>query len=162
MSPQSEANQLCTYRCKITRWHPHCRSQFHYNDVIYEPDDVSNHQRLECLLNRLFMRRSNKTSKLRVTGLCEGNPSVTGGSPSQRASNAENVSIWWRHHVIGPLFCITYPAPFSWRDSEWGKPPLNAILRWNRWPQSYSKWKKYYIKLLQYIMPPKLVAHRLL
>ena len=34
-------------------------------------------------------------SKLRVTGLCEGNPPVTGGFPSQTASNAENVSIWW-------------------------------------------------------------------
>ena len=34
----------------------------------------------------------------RVTGLCEGNPPVAGGFPSQRASNAENVSIWWRHH----------------------------------------------------------------
>ena len=39
-----------------------------------------------------------KISKLRVTGLCEGNPPVTRGFPSQRASNAENVSIWWRHH----------------------------------------------------------------
>ena len=28
-----------------------------------------------------------------------GNLPVTGGFPSQRASNAENVSIWWRHHV---------------------------------------------------------------
>ena len=25
---------------------------------------------------------------------------VTGESPAQMASNAENVSIWWRHHVI--------------------------------------------------------------
>ena len=25
---------------------------------------------------------------------------VTGEFPSQRASSAENVSIWWRHHVI--------------------------------------------------------------
>ena len=29
---------------------------------------------------------------------CEGNPPVTGGFPSQRTSNAENVSIWWRLH----------------------------------------------------------------
>ena len=29
----------------------------------------------------------------------EGNPPVTGGFPSQRASNTENISIWWRHHV---------------------------------------------------------------
>ena len=32
-------------------------------------------------------------------GLCEGNSPVTGKFPSQRASNAENVSIWWRHHA---------------------------------------------------------------
>ena len=29
---------------------------------------------------------------------CEGNPPVTCGFPSKRASNAENVSIRWRHH----------------------------------------------------------------
>ena len=36
-------------------------------------DDVSNHQPHGCLLNRLFRRRSKKTSKFRVTGLCAGN-----------------------------------------------------------------------------------------
>ena len=35
-------------------------------------DGVSNHQRLECLFNRLFSRRSKKTWKLRITGLCGG------------------------------------------------------------------------------------------
>ena len=35
---------------------------------------VSNHQPHDCLLNRLFRRGSKKTSKLRVTGLCEGWP----------------------------------------------------------------------------------------
>ena len=59
---------------------------------------VSNSQPGDCLLNRLFRRRSKKTSKLRVTGLCEGNLPVTNEFPAQRASNAENVSIWWRHH----------------------------------------------------------------
>ena len=44
-------------------------------------DSVSNHQPHHCLLNRLFERRSKKTS-----------------FPAQMASNAENVSIWWRHH----------------------------------------------------------------
>ena len=38
-------------------------------------------------------------SKLCVTGLCEGNPLVTGGFHSQRASDMENVSIWWHHRV---------------------------------------------------------------
>ena len=63
-----------------------------------ERDSVSNHQPNDCLLNRLFGRRSKKTSKPRVTGLCVGNPPVTGEFPAQMASNAENVSIWWRHH----------------------------------------------------------------
>ena len=33
-----------------------------------------------------------------VTGLCAGNSPRTGEFPAQGASNAENVSIWWRHH----------------------------------------------------------------
>ena len=63
-------------------------------------DCVSNHQPYDCLLNRLFRRRSKKTSKLRVTGLCEGKSTGTGEFPAQMASNAENVSIWWRHHAM--------------------------------------------------------------
>ena len=65
-----------------------------------ECDGVLNHRRLHCLLNCLFRRRLKKTSKLRVTGFCEGNSLVTGEFPAQKASNAENVSIWWRHHGI--------------------------------------------------------------
>ena len=55
--------------------------------------------------------RSKKTSKLRVTGLCAGNSPVTGEFPAQRASNAENVSIWWRHHGVRN----TNVCPFCFR-----------------------------------------------
>ena len=65
-----------------------------------ERDGVSNHRRLDCLLNNLFRRRSKKTSKLRVTGLCVGNSPVTGEFPAQRASKVKNVSVWWRHHAV--------------------------------------------------------------
>ena len=58
-------------------------------------DSVSNHQQHDCLFKCLFRRRSKKTSKLRVTGLC----TETGEFPAQMASNAENISIWWRHHI---------------------------------------------------------------
>ena len=44
-------------------------------------DGVSNHQPHGCLLNRLFRRRSKKTSKLRVTGLCVGNSPGPVNSP---------------------------------------------------------------------------------
>ena len=64
-----------------------------------EHDGVLNHQPYQCLLNRLFRRRSKKIAKLRVTGLCAGNSQGTGEFLAQMASNAENVSILWRHHV---------------------------------------------------------------
>ena len=43
--------------------------QWRHNDR----DGVTNHQTHDCLFNGLFRRRSKKTSKLRVTGLWEGN-----------------------------------------------------------------------------------------
>ena len=44
-------------------------------------DGVSNHQPHGCLLNRLFGRRSKKTSQLRVTGLCAVNSPGPVNSP---------------------------------------------------------------------------------
>ena len=79
----------------------------HYSDVIYNGHDgVSNHRRLECLFNCLFRRRSKKTPKFRDTGLCEGNPSVAGGFPSERVSNVEKVSIQWHHHVVNCTYWV--------------------------------------------------------
>ena len=73
-----------------------------------ERDGISNHQHHDCLLNRLYRRRSKKTSKLRVTGLCVGDSPVTGEFPAPRASNAEKVSIWWRHYDWGWSFATTW------------------------------------------------------
>ena len=78
---------------------PHMSLRWRHN----ERDNVSNQQPCDCLLNRLFTRRSKKTSKLRVTGLCAGNSPETGEFPAQRSSNAENGSLWWRHHVIATV-----------------------------------------------------------
>ena len=74
------------------------RAPFHYSDVImnamaFQITGVS----IAC--STIYSGRSKKTSKLRVTGLCEENSPVNGEFPSQRASNAENVSIWWRYRV---------------------------------------------------------------
>ena len=68
--------------------------QWRHNDH----DGVSNRQPHGCLLDRIFRRRSKKTSKLRVTGPLCGEFTGTGEFPPQRASYAENVSIWWRRH----------------------------------------------------------------
>ena len=90
------ASVLYNHGEEIFIWELLVSLQWRHND----PNGVSNHRRLVGLLNRLFRRRSKKTSKPRVTGLWEGNSPVTGEFPSQRASNAENVSIWWRHHGV--------------------------------------------------------------
>ena len=57
-------------------------------------DSVPNHQPQNCLLNRVFMRRSKKPSQPSITGL------GIHRWPAQRASSAVNNSIYWRHHVI--------------------------------------------------------------
>ena len=74
-SSQSRSHSLVTWglSCDSLHWR--------YN----KRDGVSNHRRFDwLLLNRLFRRRSKKTSKLRVTGLCGGNSPVTGEFPAQR------------------------------------------------------------------------------
>ena len=65
-------------------------------------DSVSNHQPCDCLLNRLFRRRS-----------------VTSEFPAQMASNTENVSIWWRHHGC------QWSNPEVYKDTP---PILNVIM----------------------------------
>ena len=88
-------------------WH-HCPNFAHRRPLQWRHngcDSVSSHRPHDCLLNRLFRRISKKTSKLRVTGLCAGNSPGTGEFPAQMASNAENVSIWWRHHAKWWPFC---------------------------------------------------------
>ena len=94
-------DQNQTLLVKVTRGNVSCmicRStlQWRHNQL----DGISNHRRLDGLLNHLFRRGSKKTSKLRVTGLCKGNSPVVSEFSTQRASNVENVSIWWRHHVM--------------------------------------------------------------
>ena len=96
---------------------------------------ISNHQPHDCLLNRLFGLRSKKTSKLRVTGLCEGNSPVTGEFPAQRASNAENVSIWWRHHGMINLFIATQAMGTSidWKPTSVLRNKKLLVPRWHCW-----------------------------
>ena len=52
-----------------------------------------------CKENPFIKGRESGQRWLRVTGLCAGNSPETGEFPAQRAGNAENVSIWWRHHA---------------------------------------------------------------
>ena len=55
---------------------------------------------------RLYRRKSKKTSKLRVTGLYAGNSPVTGEFPTQRASNAKRC-----FHLMTPS-CKHHPGVY--------------------------------------------------
>ena len=66
----SEKNSSCPVRSKIKG--TVLPLQWRHNGF----DGLPNHQPHDCLLNHLFRRRSKKTPKLRVTGLCAGNSPV--------------------------------------------------------------------------------------
>ena len=99
-------------------------------------DSFSNHKPHECLRNRLFRRRSKKTSQLRVTGLCVGNSSGTGEFPAQMASNAESVSFWWRHHVthcfygLTQVLLLSQTYPWNGSHSNWSSGNSHFALKY--------------------------------
>ena len=70
---------------------------WHYSDVIMSA--IASQITSISIVYCWFRCRSKKTSKLHVKGRCAGNSSVTGEFPTQRASNTENVSIWWHHEM---------------------------------------------------------------
>ena len=135
----------------VTSCHNLCILQWCHN----WRDSVSNHQPHDCFLSRLFRRRSKKTSKLRVTGRCSGNSPATGEFPAQMASNAENVSIWWRRHdnwdvPVGRL-AITWTNAgfrivhiFLMNQFQWFLIKRNQLLYENiNLEESSSKWRSF-------------------
>ena len=93
-----------------------------------------------CSLSALDTPLVSKTSKLHVTGLCVGNSPVTSEFPAQRASNAENVSIWWRHHESSQAgSCL---ALCGGRVTRFPFVPLNVfvyISYWAAWVSSQNR-----------------------
>ena len=104
----------------------------------YGRDSVSNHQPHDCLLNRLFRRRSKKTSKLRVTGLCAGN------SPGTVASNRQ-ITVqyefsrwkmghrWWRWWLVTELITRRLPifktTQIDNQSTYWSRNSVAATLQ---------------------------------
>ena len=107
-------------------------------------DGISNHQPYDCLLNRLYGHRSKKTSKLRVTGLCEGNSPGTGEFPAQMASNAENISIWWRRRAKEiPSAFVTH----EWKYFEYSNGYSHRILTKCMYGRVYAHEKKIWFRV---------------
>ena len=69
----------------------------HYNDVIIGAM-ASQITSLIIVYSTVYSGADQETWKLCIDGLCAGNSPGTGEIPAQMASDAENVSIWWRHH----------------------------------------------------------------
>ena len=113
-------------------------------------DCVSNHQPYDCLLNRLFRRKSKKTSKLRVTGLCVGNSPGPVNSPhkgpvTRKMFPFDDVIMWYNHipmkhknlcDVLWDIVCIF--QLFSWgynANKQLGRPTNNTA---NPTPENFT------------------------
>ena len=70
-------------------------------------DSVSNHQPHDCLLNRLFRRRSKKTSKLRASGLCAGN-SPHKCAVTRKRFPFDDVTMWILHWMLSTNKIISH------------------------------------------------------
>ena len=107
----------------------------HYRDVIMSTmaSQITSLTIVSSTVYSVFRRRSTKTSKFRVTGLCVGNSPVTGEFPAQMASNAENVSLWWRHHILtdgrtGPCHVECFYTLFPHSAVLWGNRSMRTCL----------------------------------
>ena len=55
---------------------------------------------LTIVYSTVYSGADQRKHKVSATGLWAVNSLVTGEFPAQIASNAENISNWWRHHVL--------------------------------------------------------------
>ena len=113
-------------------------AQVHYTDVIMSAmaSQITSLTTVYSNVHSGADQRKHQTP--RHWPLC-GNSPVTGEFPAQKASNAKNVSIWWRHHVW----------LVAWRSKPSHEPMLThhlwgsaALLRFHRECSSYQfvKW----------------------
>ena len=75
-------------------------------------DGVSNHQPHDYLLHRLFKAQIKENIKAPRHWPLWNSP-VGGEFPAQMASNAEYVSIWWRHHSKSASMPPQYAHSFA-------------------------------------------------
>ena len=81
------------------------------------------------IVSRHYKNREEENIQVRhYWPFCEGNPSITDGFPSQRASNAESVSMAWR--LIYGIYCVKHWNGYVfWRN----------LRQWLHW--KLSKWQ---------------------
>ena len=81
-----------SYRENAVWWSSVCAKISHNGDVIMSviASQITSLTIIHSTVNSVTDQRKHQSST----------PLTIGEFPAQRASNAENVSIWWRHHVI--------------------------------------------------------------
>ena len=122
-----QTEKLVKYSKEYVKIYPACNT-FQFTSKLLqlrwrhnECDDISNHRRLDCLLNRLFRRRSKKTLKTRhwpLWGEFTGDQWI----PRTKGQWRANVSIWWRHRAK------KYSSSVA--SSVWGN--LLRLCRWRK------------------------------
>ena len=126
---------------------PYSALQWRHN----ERDGVSNHQRLDCLRNRLFRRRSKKTSKLRVTGLCVGNSLVTADFPHQGQYCGNLMAQSWKFvNVMSRYQLFTKPSTepvLIYNQYDLQNTNKNIILLSMRNWTSHFSYCKYFVRI---------------
>ena len=103
LSCKSQIDQIATMvaLCIILCYHGTCSIFFTLQWRHNERHGISYHGRLDWLLNHLLRCISKKTSKLWVIGLkLWAEFTCNRWIPHWKDRNAENISIWWRHHAI--------------------------------------------------------------
>ena len=116
--PKEEARLLARFLDVVCTTESEHRITSHWRHN--EGDGISNHRRLDCLLNRLFRRRSEKTSKLRVTCLREGNSPVTGEFPAQGPVRPKMLAFddVIMGHIVSAVLSRTKSLDM-WNDAAW-------------------------------------------
>ena len=99
-----------------------------------ERDGVSDHRRLDCVLNGLFRRRSKKTSKFRVIGLCEGNLPGPVNSPhiGPVTRNFLHLMTSSCNGMVSRSNLLNRPRPCWWNCNIFANKPWVSFVRLSR------------------------------
>ena len=125
-TPHKEPVMQKTFPCHVTsrRYRFNVPLQWRHNGY----DSVSNHQPHDCLLNRLFKRRSKKTSRLRVDGLCAHKWPVT-----RKMFSFDDVIMHMNsvryHHKNGPSWRFIHMCMHSYSTLAWSLLTLVYLIR---------------------------------
>ena len=137
MAPPEAARKSSRYDCTLKKIYFYqqslCNTLSKFNAFVntkYVDKVVA--QKLKWPASRLFTQASIQTQMKenikapRHWPLC-GEFTGTGDFPAQRASYAENVSIWWRHHEKRSLKTKTIQVCWRQRRLSLWRPPLSLV-----------------------------------